>query len=571
MLLLLLMPVAMNGLLRPLLSGYFLLALMLLLGMEAIGVGFLAEYDHRPEQLFWDYLIYPGEVSAMLWGDFKVEGAFVLGCLGLGVVLARRHVLPKLQHLPPTSVLARGCAALVLCVLCFIAIRSGFGHRPANISTAVFSTNRLANELALSSAYTAAYARLAQRHHIASSDLYGSIPIAEAARRVAKMGGFPALETLEDWPTAHPFEASVQVAAPRNLVVILEESLGAQFVGSLGGRNLTPELDRLSEQGVFFTQLYATGTRTVRGIEAVLTGFPPSAARSVVKRNKSRRNFFTMASLLSSQGYSNYFIYGGQPNFDDMGSFMYGNGFDEVVAGDDFSEASFMGAWGASDEDWARKAHETFEQAAQEGPFFGLMLSTSNHTPWDFPDGRIEITEPPKASRDNAVRYSDFALGEFFRMAKGSAYFANTVFLVVADHDARVSGEEFVPIKHFRVPGLLIAPGLEPRRYDRIASHIDLAPTILPMLGFAASTPLMGQDLIAQESKGPGRALMQYGLNNALLVGEKAVIHMPDQPAQHYIYRDGKLSLAARDESLERDALAYLGLADYLYENRLYY
>lgn len=557
--------------LSKLLRGYYRIALVWLMAMEAIGVGFIVEYDHRPDQLFWDYLAYPQEVSQMLLRGFGAEILGVLVTIALACVIGNHRLMTQPIRLGTALSIANALCFCVLTVVLAAGIRSSFGHRPANISSALFSNNRLANELALNSGYTSMYALYAGKNSVDNRKLYGGMPLVDAIATVFDSQRQPRPELpYRELPTVRTITPDVALTRPRNVVIILEESMGSRFVGCLGGRALTPNLCDISRSGVLFENLYATGTRTVRGIEAVLSGYPPSASESVVKRTKSRRDFFTLALALRPHGYRSFFLYGGEPNFDDMGSFMLGNGFDEIIAGAAaYPDAQFKGSWGVSDEDWARKAHQVFSKAQAQGPFFGLMLSTSNHTPWEYPAGRIQPVGPA-ATRDNSVRYADYAIGEFFKLARSSTYFDDTVFLIVADHDDRVFGSEFVPIDHFRIPGVLIAPGLAPRRESRIASQIDLMPTILPLLGVPLETPGIGQNLFAESLTGPGRALMQYGMNNALMVGDAVVVHLPGKPALHFRYRNGALQAGPANPVLEHLALAYLSVAHDLYAEELY-
>jgi len=512
----------------------------------------------------------------MLIGGYAPELAGTL-LTAIAAHLVGKHVLVRneirLQRgMRPSSIAINLVVFCVATVLLTLSIRSSLGHRPANISTALFSDNRLANELSLNSAYTAAYARYSRRHDSDNGALYGKMDYQEAIDLVfSSLTPTDAVRNNTELPTLHPIQPSVSLARPRNIVIILEESLGARYVGALGGADLTPNFDRLSNSGVLFTNLYATGTRTTRGIEAVLSGFPPSASQSVVKRGKSRRDFFTLAQLLGQYGYRSCFLYGGEANFDDMGSFMLGNGFDSVIAGAaEYPDAEFVGSWGVADEDWVRRAHQEFEKANAEGPFFGLMLSTSNHSPWEFPSGHIAPAPGPLATRENSIRYADYALGEFFKLAQASAYYDNTIFLVVADHDSRVYGDEFVPVDYFHIPGLLLGKDLLPARYDRLASQIDLLPTILPLLGISADSPMIGQDLFAPGLEGPGRALMQYGMNNALMRGDDVVVRLPHRPVKQFKRSANGLVPAPVDAELAAMSLAYLTLASDLYERQAY-
>jgi len=347
------------------------------------------------------------------------------------------------------------------------------------------------------------------------------------------------------------------------------ESLGAPFVGKLGGLPLTPNLDRLADEGLWFTQLYATGTRTVRGLEAVVAGFPPTAAPSVLKLPLAQHNFFTLAQALKAKGYATEFIYGGVTNFDNMGLFFRENGFDRIIEQRDFDNPVLLGTWGVCDEDLVTKAHETF-LAHGDQPFFALLLTTSNHVPFEFPPGRIEPYEQPAATRSNAVKYTDYAIGRLFELARRAPYFERTIFLVVADHDARVYGADLVPVEHFQIPGLIVGPGVPRREERRIASQIDLAPTLLGLAGIDVAHPMIGRDLLALPAHEPGRALMQYGDANGFLVKNKIAIHQPGHAARTFAFIDGHLKPTEHDVELERDALAHLLWAERTYRERRY-
>jgi phosphoglycerol transferase MdoB-like AlkP superfamily enzyme len=314
-------------------------------------------------------------------------------------------------------------------------------------------------------------------------------------------------------------------------------------------------LEKLSQKGLWFNRLYATGTRSVRGIEAVVTGFPPTPARSIVKLGLSQQNFFTLGRLLKKKGYITEFFYGGDSQFDNMRGFLLGNGFDRVIDEKHFSDSAFRGSWGVSDEDLFLRTHQEL-LSHRDRPFFTFVFSVSNHSPFDFPDGRMELYEKPKNTHNNAVKYADYALGRFFDLAQKAPYWDNTLFLVVADHEERVSSNELVPVRYFHIPGLIIGADVRPGRYDKVASQMDLAPTLLSMMGIESLHPMQGQDLLQAPENYPGRAIMQFDTNHAYMVGDRVVIHTPNKPASEYIYLQGKLKPVEGQPELIRDALA---------------
>ncbi|MGN6658546.1 MAG: LTA synthase family protein, partial [Achromobacter mucicolens] len=276
---------------------------------------------------------------------------------------------------------------------------------------------------------------------------------------------------------------------------------------------------------------YATGTRSVRGLEAVTTGFLPTPAQAVLKLPRSQRGFFSLADLLGRHGYHSRFIYGGESHFDNMKGFFLGNGFKQIVDRPDFVDPAFVGTWGASDEDMFNQLDRLLREDGDQ-PTFTLAFSVSNHTPWEYPAGRIETDGNP-ATVENTVRYADWALGRFFERAKASPYWENTVFLVAADHDSRVFGASLVPVRHFHIPAVILGAGIEARRDDRIISQIDLPPTLLSLIGVDTEHPMIGHDLTRST---PGRAIMQYDSTYGYLKGDDLLVLAPNKPPVQYRY-----------------------------------
>jgi phosphoglycerol transferase MdoB-like AlkP superfamily enzyme len=295
----------------------------------------------------------------------------------------------------------------------------------------------------------------------------------------------------------------------------------------------------------------------------------------VVKLSLSQQNFFTIADLLKQQGYFTEFIYGGESHFDNMASFFIGNGFESVIDQHDYDNPVFTGSWGVSDEDLLNKAHQQLQQKHAEGqPYFSLVFTSSNHSPYEFPDGRIELDNPVKHSNTNTVKYADYALGQFFDKAMQSDYWKDTLFLVIADHDLNVFGDALVPIERFQIPGLILGADIQPRSIPTVASQIDMPPTLLSLMGISAETPMIGRDLsLEREQQSSGRALMQFADYYALMQGEKVTVLRPQNTALEGYYSPSTRQLkiigpaAAEDE---RKALAHVLLPSWLYREQRY-
>ncbi|WP_084144292.1 LTA synthase family protein [Ferrimonas kyonanensis] len=544
--------------------------------MEVATPSFILEYDVRPNRLFFEYLIYPNEVFGMLWSGYKLELAIGVVVSSLTLGLAWRWSGDWTQSLTLPRWYWRPLLALLVVAVGVGGARSTLGHRPLNPALVAFSTDPLINDLTLNSAYSMLFAYKQMESEDSAFKHYPTMARAEIIERMrASTLIEPGQFLSEAMPSLARHPASYQ-GKPKNLVILLQESLGARYVGALGGLPLTPNLDALSRQGWNFNRMYATGTRSVRGIEAVVTGFSPTPARSVVKLTKSQKGFFTVADLLRSRGYHTQFVYGGESHFDNMKSFFLGNGFEDMQDFPTFDKMNFEGAWGASDEDLYIKAHQQFTALSQnDQPFFSLVFTSSNHSPYDYPAGRIEPYNQPAQTRENAAKYSDWALGEFFKQARQSDYWQDTVFVVVADHDSRAWGDQLVPIDHFRIPAVIVGEGIEPRQDQRLTSQLDLAPTLLSLIGVDAEHPMIGHDLTQPVPRNKQRAIMQFYKNFAWMNADNdVVIYQPQRQAQSFVYHPDTTELlpaaAPVPQEMQRTALANALWGSLAYQNSLY-
>lgn len=557
--------------------GEFILKLWLvvcslfILFMEAATPAFIETYDFRPNRLFVEYLLYPKEVFTMLMQGHMVA---VLFSLLLTIIAAWGYwklANKAVKNLRPIHWKLRLPIALLVIAVAFIGARSSFAHRGINPAMVAFSADPLVNSLVLNSGYSVLYAVQQLKDEDKSSEQYGKMPVEEMLNIIKQSRNRPASDYIStEIPTLTYNQASYQ-GKPKNIVIVLQESQGAQFIGTLGGKPLSPEFDKLAQQGWLFENLYATGTRSVRGIEAVTAGFTPTPARATVKLTKSQNGFFTIAELLKRQGYHTSFIYGGEKHFDNMASYFYGNGFQTIIDEKDYKNPKFVGTWGMSDEDLFDKAHETFSALAQnQQPFFSLVFTSSHHDPFEFPDGKIELFDQTKQTRNNAAKYADYALGYFFNLAKNANYWQDTIFLIIADHDSRVAGDSLVPICHFHIPALILGEGIPQKRDTRLVSQIDMPTTLLSLAGVSGEYPMIGYDLT--QPNNPNRAFMQYDQVQAMMKGTDVVIMMPNTAIQGYEYHktEEKLTPKSLPESLKQEALAHALLGSYLYKNQLY-
>ncbi len=320
----------------------------------------------------------------------------------------------------------------------------------------------------------------------------------------------------------------------KNVVLITIESYSADFMKMYGNeKNITPFLDSLATKSLLFTNLYAVGNRTVRGLEAVTLCIPPTAGESVVKR-KDNKNKFSTGSIFKQKGYNVKYLYGGDAFFDNMEDFFIGNGYG-LVDKKTFTpeEITFSNVWGVCDEDMANKAIKVMNEEAKQGkPFFNHWMTVSNHRPFTYPNNKIDIPGDAK-SRDGGVKYTDFAIRKFFEMAKKQTWFANTVFVIISDHCASSAGKTELPVDKYRIPAMIYSPGsIQPQRYTNLMSQMDIMPTLFGLLNFNYQSKFYGQDVLKPDYK--PRAIIATYQDLGLIKDNVLTIISPKQQVKQF-------------------------------------
>ncbi|HEY6011968.1 MAG TPA: LTA synthase family protein, partial [Nitrospirota bacterium] len=353
-----------------------------------------------------------------------------------------------------------------------------------------------------------------------------------------------------------------------NVIVIVEESLSAEYLGAFGNTSgLTPNLDRLADQSLLFRHLYATGTRTVRGLEAITLSLPPLPGLSLIKR-PNNENFFSWGSLMRSRGYDTKFIYAGHGYFDNMNYFFGHNGFDTVDR-TDFSdnEITFSNAWGVCDEDLFKKViREADRSQAARKPFFSMVMTTSNHRPFTYPAGKIDVLSG--TGRAGGVKYADYAIGRLIEQAKRRPWFEDTLIVIVADHCAGSAGKTELPVKRYEIPLLVYAPShVRPGKIDTLASQIDIAPTILGLLNMSYRTKFLGKDILKM-APSQERAFISTYQQLGFIKGDKLLIMGPQKHLAGYAFdrTDGTVRSITPADADITEMISYYEGASYLYK-----
>ena len=550
------------------LSIYILFFLVIALFIECASFPFFAQYDLRPNYLFIEYLEYPQEVTSLLFKDYKFQFIAVFILIIATIKIYSKSKFINFEQVFKQNYISRILILAPILLVLFLGIRSSLGHRPVNISDALYSENRVINEITKNSLHSLGYAYYSNKKAENNISKYGKIDIKEAYKVASLAIGIDYKD--EKKPFYREVKSKLTSKKQKNLVIFIQESMGAQFTGFIGKQNFTPNLDNLAQDYLSFTNLYSNGTRSVRGLAALTSGTLPINGIEVIKRNKSQEGYFTIASLLKPYGYKSSFIYGGEARFDNMKGWYLGNGFDEVIEQKDFTNPIFTSTWGVSDEDLVIKANEKFKSYYEnKEKFVSVMFSSSNHMPFELPDGKIEFEKNiPKTSVENAIKYADFAIGKFFELAKKEDYFKDTVFVVIADHNVRVYGDQIVPIDMFQIPAVIVSSDIPHQIFTNLTSQSDVLATALDLIGIDLSYPILGNSIFKDNKKNIN--LMIFDEIYAYRKEDKVAILVPNMPIKTYLYKDKKLTEIENDLVLEKEALALIYVLDDMYKNKSY-
>ncbi len=534
---------------------------------------FWEEFSSRFNGIAVNYLLFPREVIG------NIHQSFNLPLLLPPVIAVALVVFWKLRTPLKDAIADQGRAtharfyAIILPIL--VASAAIVNAAPVSIGD-----NREANELANNGYYS--FLRAAWTNDAEYDGVYPGMDEAQAIALTRQMVAQDNTRFLTPEGTRSLLRHVDNGDKPKklNVVLVINESFGSTYVNNLNPSRqeiVTPNLTRLSKDGLWFTNVYSTGVRTVRGLEGLLTSFSPIPGISTARRPGSE-GMNSMAFLLKDHGYQTAFLYGGRKLFDNMGHYWSTIGFDEVWEQSDIQNIGFDTIWGAADEyifDEALRRIETMN--GKESPFFLSLLTISNHRPYTYPEGRID-KDPADKRRENAVTYADWSFGRFIEMARGRPWFDNTVFIFVGDHGPRLSGSALVPVDRYRVPLLYYAPKqIKAQQIDTIGSIMDFGPTLMGVLGLSFENPFFGVDL-KRVPEGEGRVVMSH--NYAIGFGQKGhvVTIDPTGNSRGYTMPLGEAPLIPVDApqpEIRRKAIAITQTAhhmfygkEYLWENR---
>ncbi|TRW24274.1 sulfatase-like hydrolase/transferase [Flavobacterium zepuense] len=557
---------------------FFTLTVFILVLTFFAEVTFWEEFRTRFNFIAVDYLIYTHEVVSNIQESYPLP-LLIGGVLAITGVIVYVFIRQQIFSQTFTSTISFKQRAAVVGVGVAVAVLFSVF---INNTDAEWSANRYNNEISKAGIYS--FFAEFRNNRMDYADFYTTIKNPQAfalARQNVKETNSKFEKS--DYSIIRDITSAGSETKP-NVVFILMESMSASFMKEFGNEKaITPYMDNLAQNSILFSNLYATGTRTVRGMEAVTLCIPPTPGQSIVKR-PNNHGLFTVASVFKDKNYQSNFFYGGDGYFDNMNSYFGGNGFTiydrghgSVLSDDikttrhhiDDKDVTFENAWGICDEDIYKQMLAAADSHYTKGqPFFNFVMTTSNHRPYTYPGGKIDI--PSGTGRDGAVKYADYALGKMLAEAQTKPWFKNTVFVIVADHCASSAGKDEIDVANYHIPAFIYnLPGASNQKITKQCSQIDLFPTLFSLLNWDYRSNFFGKDVL--QPAYAQRALMGTYRKLTLMKKDKVMILSDQKKQNFYDYHilDNSLTAHKMEEPFLNEAISWYETADYLFAHKL--
>lgn len=558
---------------------FFTLTVFILVFVFFAEITFWEEFRTRFNFIAVDYLIYTHEVISNIQESYPLP-LLITGVLAITFliifVIYKRGIFTKtfLVGAPLKSKLTLFFTAILV---------MGFYISFIKNTQAEWSSNRYNSEISKSGIYS--FFAEFRNNQMKYTTFYTSIDENKACEIVKKrIAESNAKFQKSNFCIRRDIQDLVPSEAKPNVIFILMESMSGSFMKEFGNdKNITPFMDDLAQKSIFFSNLYATGTRTVRGMEAVTLCIPPTPGQSIVKR-PNNQNLFTVSNVFADKKYKSNFFYGGDGYFDNMNSYFGGNGFTIYDRGRgsvlsdkikterhniDDNEVTFENAWGICDEDiYSKMLKVADEHYAEKVPFFNFVMTTSNHRPYTYPDNKIDISSG--SGRNGAVKYADFALGKMIESAKKKPWFKNTVFVIVADHCASSAGKDEIDVANYHIPAIIYnLPNHENLKIQKQCSQIDLFPTLFSLLHWSYQSDFFGKNVMQSDFE--DRTFVGTYRKLAYMKKDQIMI-LSDQKKQafyHWTKSNNELKSIPLEKDFLEEAIAWYQTADYLFTNKL--
>jgi len=525
---------------------------------------FWDEFSSRFNFIAVDYLVYTSELIGNIRESYPLNT--ILGVILVASILLKLLLFPAVRQVHKTIMpfrtrLRHATQILLIPLLAFVFVDASLSH---------ISSNRYINELASNGIYN--FFSAFRNNELDYDTYYRTEDEAKIWPQLKLLLAQDNARYLSDKPNDITRRISANgPEKPLNVIWITVESLSASYLGFFGNNEgLSPELDKLSHDSLNFTRLYATGTRTVRGLEALSLSIPPTPGRSIVKR-PNNENMFSIGQIFRARGYDTRFTYGGYGYFDNMNYFFEHNGFNILDRTDmEDDEIQFANIWGVSDEDLFDRALKDMDQSHRQGKkFFNFIMTTSNHRPFTYPDGRIDI--PSHSNREGGVKYTDYAIGRFIEQARQKPWFKDSVFVIVADHCASSAGEAELQFNKYLIPFLIYSPAhIQPKTVTTLASQIDVAPTLLGLLNFSYDSKFYGRDIFHTTPEQERAFIGNYQKLGYMKNNRLTILSPREEVSAYHVDFEKTTTTPIPPEARDlAEAITYYQSADLAFKNRL--
>lgn len=551
-------------------------------------------------------LVFTFFAEITFWDEFKTRFNFI----AVDYLIYTHEVISNIQESYPLPLLITGVALIALSVLFLFYKRKAFAATFTNKSSlkeriivfgtglitclfftvfitnnyAEWSKNRYNAEISKSGIYS--FFAAFRNNQMEYNEFYTSIDNNNAFKIIRNKLKESNVKFEKDNSSIHRIikDTTNQKEAKKNVIFILVESLSGSFMKEFGNQNnITPFLDSLAQKSIFFNNLYATGTRTVRGMEAMTLCIPPTPGQSIVKRPENQ-NLFTVSNVFKAKGYTSNFFYGGDGYFDNMNAYFGGNGFTIYDRGRgsvlsdkikttrnniNDNEVTFENAWGICDGDIYNKMLKVADEHYRKSEmFFNFVMTTSNHKPYTYPEKTIDI--PSGTGREGAVKYTDYALKKMFEKAKNKPWFKNTVFIIIADHCASSAGKDEIDVANYHIPAFIVnLPDELNQKVDKQCSQIDLFPSFFSLLHWNYESNFFGKNIFNNDFE--ERALVGTYRKLVLMKKEKVMILSDQKKQAFYNWNkvDNSLQPIPMNKTFLDETISWYQTADYLFTNKL--
>jgi len=550
---------------RIFLFTLFFILLLIIIFNAGAEIAFWDEFNVRYNFIAVDYLIYTTEVLGNIWQSYNIP--LIAGCVVLAAIIILWALRNKL--IASQQVSMRFGKRTIFFFLFLLVPTAGYflvNNRYKNISN-----NNYVNELSGNGIYE--FGSAFWNNEIDYNIFYAKRNDTANLKILRSMLQAPNATFTNDPLSIERIIKNDSAEKKWNVVLISVESLSGDYLKHFGNKeNITPYLDSLIPHSLFFENLYASGTRTVRGLEALSLAIPPTPGQSIVRR-PNNEDMFTIGNVLNEKGYDVNYIYGGNAFFDNMGKYFGGNGY-KVLDKRDVPDSliNLTTAWGIDDEAAFNYTIQQCDKSYNTGKlFFNHIMTISNHRPYVFPEGRIDIL-PASHSVAGAVKYTDYAINKFLKDAQKKPWFNNTLFIIIADHCAKSAGKTDLPVNRYHIPGLVYAPQLvKPFLEKRLTSQIDIAPTILGMMNVNYTSRFLGYDIFRMPP-GRERIFISTYQDMGYVKGDKLVILSPQQKINMYNinYSNNTAFSLPVSDSLVNEAVAWYQGANFLIKTKRY-